>query len=402
MKRCVIIIIMLCILCFSCQDERKKEMAREDLFSLFYGSFEEELNLSRLGERGENVDSQICMKDGFFYISNSDAKKVMKFTSFGDLLSIHYNDQCNNAVTRISDKKDSSLSTLNTIQYPFNYPSLLAVTDEKDMYVVDILADGRLEYDYDKDIALKNIVLHFNDRGEFIDYIGQEGYGGSPFPPISTIISNKKNELIVLCKMRENFSLYYYTKEGLLLHKYSISPSSLPPMYKKDDFTYMNIDMSFPSYSEDVIYVKCDYYIEEIDKSSKAKKGIEYDKSILHIFDREKKEYIASQELPFYEGVEIIGGDKIKFKKIYELLGISEEGKAFLICPHKDTYAFAIFDTKTQKTSSQILDIPPCMYSNFSLSKDGILSALLAKEEEVLISWWQANATKKGSISNDK
>lgn len=393
---------MFCFVLFSCQDERKKEMAREDLFSLFYGSFEEELNLSTMYERGENIDSQIFMKDGFFYISNSEAKKIMKFTSFGDLLSIHYNEQYNNVTTRINEKKDASLSTMSAIQYPFNYPSLIEVTDEKDMYIVDILSDGRLEYDYDEDIALKNIVLHFNDRGEFIDYIGQEGYGGSPFPPISDIISNKKNELIVLCKMRENFSLYYYTKEGVLSHKYSISPTSLPSIYKKEESVYMNIDSSFPSYSDELIYIKCDYYLEEIDKGSKAKKGIEYDKSVLHIFDRSKKEYIASLDLPSYEDVETRGGDKIKFKKVYELLGLSDDGRAFLITPYKDTYAFAIFDTKTQKTSFQILDIPPVMYSNFNLSKDGILSALLAQEEECLVSWWQPNMTKRESGKNDR
>ena len=70
-------------------------MEREDLFHLKYGSFEDELNLSRFYEKEENVASQIFMKDGFFYISNSEAKKVMKFTSFGDLLSLYYNPDFN-------------------------------------------------------------------------------------------------------------------------------------------------------------------------------------------------------------------------------------------------------------------------------------------------------------------
>ena len=370
-------------------------MAREDLFSLAYGSFEDEINLSTLYERLDNIDSQLFMKDGFFYISNSEAKKILKFTSFGDLLTIYYNDQYNSSPLYTIRESDGSISTLKTVQYPFNYPTFIAVSDDNSMYVVDSLADGRIEYDNEQDIALKNIVLHFNEKGEFIDYIGQEGANASPFPPISKIVVNSKNELVVFCKVRDDFRLYYYDVTGHLIRTYEFTPSSLPSMYKNTDLSYINIDSAFIAYSSDIIYIKADYYIEKIDESSNVKKGIEYDKTVLHIFDRQENQYIDSIDMPSYEFSEMRGGESTQFKRIYEMLEIIDEQKCFLLSPTKDGYAFATFDIKTKKTSIQLLQMPTVVYSAFHVSNDGILSALLATPDNVNICWWHANATRK-------
>ena len=51
-------------------------MEREDLFSLFYGSFEDDMNLSNIYKNpSNNVDSQIVMKKGFFTSQILEQKK---------------------------------------------------------------------------------------------------------------------------------------------------------------------------------------------------------------------------------------------------------------------------------------------------------------------------------------
>ena len=386
MKKCVFIFYLL-LLCFSCYKENLQDMKREDLFSLSYGSFEDDINLSNLYKIPSNsVDAQVFMKKGFFYVSNPAAKKVLKLTSFGDLLTVYYNAEY--MPTFVNKKSTDVLSTREAIEYPFNFPTFVTVSDNKNVYIVDGLTEDRIEYDLENNIGLKNIVLHFNEKGEFVDYIGQEGYGGSPFPAIDAIYSNNENEIAIACRVNQNFRLYFYNSKGCLINKYSISLETLPEVYKGERETYINIDRIIPK--EEFLYVKVDYYIQEIDSVSNVRKGIIYDKTILHVFDRKTKTYTNSIELPFYEDNEMKNGDVIKTKRIYELTGITDDGRCFLLIPKNETFTLAVFDIKNGKTYKHNLMIPlKIIYSNFFVSGDGLLCALFADEEKVRISMWQ-------------
>ena len=185
--------------------------------------------------------------------------------------------------------------------------------------------------------------------------------------------------MIVVCRVNQSVRLYFYNNKGVLVHKYSISKESLPEVYKEKKQTYMNIDRTIAI--DDFIYVKVDYYIQEIDSVSNVEKGIIYDKTVLHQFDRKTKTYINSTELPFYEDNEIRDGDVIKTKRIYELIG-----------PKNEVFALAIFDTKNNRTYKHNLIVPlKTIYSNFYVSSDGILCALFADDEAVRVSMWQTN-----------
>ena len=62
-----------------------------ELFSLSYGNFEEQLSVADLNEVG-SVRTGIAMRDGFFYIIDGYAKKTMELNSYGDLLTLFYNE----------------------------------------------------------------------------------------------------------------------------------------------------------------------------------------------------------------------------------------------------------------------------------------------------------------------
>ncbi|MGP1440667.1 MAG: LIC_12708 family protein, partial [Treponema sp.] len=126
------------LLCFACYREDFQDMKREDLFSLFYGSFEDDINLSNIYKIPSNsVDSQIVMKKGFFYISNPGAKKILKLTSFGDLLAVYYNGEYSRMPDFRNQENTNVLSTREAIEYPFNFPTFIVVTDNKNVYIVD-------------------------------------------------------------------------------------------------------------------------------------------------------------------------------------------------------------------------------------------------------------------------
>ena len=65
-----------------------------NLFTIPYGVFEEQLSVSNLNNVGY-VAYGIYMRDGFFYIVNGESGKILELNSYGDLLSIFYNDETN-------------------------------------------------------------------------------------------------------------------------------------------------------------------------------------------------------------------------------------------------------------------------------------------------------------------
>ena len=159
----------------SCQ--RKNVVAHvneKELFSLKYGSFEDELNLFNLSGTGA-INTYMTMLDGFFYIANGELKKIMELNSYGDLLSLYYNEEITK--TPSFTNKDTENSTKKAISYPFNTLGPIAVDSRKYLYAVDSLPFERQEYDEDNRLLLRHVVLRFKSDGTFLDYIGQQGPG---------------------------------------------------------------------------------------------------------------------------------------------------------------------------------------------------------------------------------
>ncbi len=111
---------------------------RDDLFSLKYGSFENQLNLFDLSEIGNNINTTIAMKNGFFYISNGESKKILEMNSYGDLLTLYYNSQKNpsplfnssNINATGNQVKTQEISTKKIIDYPLTIRHISALTQD--------------------------------------------------------------------------------------------------------------------------------------------------------------------------------------------------------------------------------------------------------------------------------
>ena len=87
--------ILMMLLSFSCSKNQTLATIREEkLFTVNYGKYENELHLFNLSNLGY-INTKIYMKDGFFFIADDNAKKVMQMTSYGDLIGIIYNPETN-------------------------------------------------------------------------------------------------------------------------------------------------------------------------------------------------------------------------------------------------------------------------------------------------------------------
>ncbi|MDR2143853.1 MAG: hypothetical protein LBP29_05745, partial [Treponema sp.] len=75
----------------ACSPERISSVARADLFSLEIGPLDNQVNLAGMANEISDHRTNLAMRDGFFYISDTLGKKIIRYTSFGDLLFVIYN-----------------------------------------------------------------------------------------------------------------------------------------------------------------------------------------------------------------------------------------------------------------------------------------------------------------------
>lgn len=381
------------LLIASCGKSRSTELERQELFTLDYGSFENQMDLFHLESAYTRPDSQLYMQDGIFYVSNSYAGKVLQLTSFGDLLALYYNPEKNDAITFSASDEKEKLMTRRVVPYPLNHPTYLTVTGKKRLFIADMLPEERGEYDQAEDLALHNSVVCFNDNGEFVDSLGQEGWGGTPFPPIEGLYTTVRDNLVVVCRTDKSGIVYWYDSSGNLLYKIPLVFSILPSPYGSDQAVFSTLDKVVPDFNTEKLYVKVDYYREEIDASTKVSAGVNYDTSYLYVFDIGTTQYERKIEVKPYESVEETAAGSVHFEKVYNLLGVTAQNWCFLITPVADGYLLKLMDLASNKTYMCPLKVSyeELAYNAFSLSSTGILSALITRNDQAAFVWWRTD-----------
>ena len=387
---------LLLVFLTSCTKIQVTQVEREKLFGLSYGYLDDELAFYDLDSNNAGPDSQIFMRDGMFYISNSESGKVLQFTSFGDLLAVYYNPEISTVSSFPASKEGGSTQVATTrkaITYPFNHPTYLAVDFHKRLFVLDQLPDSRQEYDSDAQVLLRDVILRFNSEGQFIDYIGQEGAGGTPFSPVTGIYVNSKDELIVVAMQQSSIHVFWYTSEGALLFHVPISFSDLPSPYDTGVKAISTLEKVVPDLNLKKIYLKIDYFIEVTDTETQSNAGIRFERSSVYPFNLETEKYEEMLDIPAFEDSDEDSQQTDSVKKPYEFIGTTANGWLFFSTPAGSGYEFELLDSKSHRIlrCNLSVDSDESVYNALMLSSDGILSALLASRTEASVVWWRTD-----------
>lgn len=380
-----------------CTAESRSLLEREKLFSLSYGRFENEIDLFHLDSGSTGPDTQIFMRDGLIYITNSGAKKILQFTSYGDLLSVYYNPETNPVPSFAGDDQDERPATATTrkaIAYPFNHPVYLSVDMQKRLFVADRLPRERYEFDSDERVVLRDVVLRFNPDGHYLDFLGQEGPGGTPFPPIRALYTNARNELVVISRTPDNTMVFWFDTDGSLLYRIPVSVTTLPSPYARDDKAFATLDRIVMDFDQPVLYLKIDYHVPIVDPATGADAGIAFDSSAVYPFNLEQGTYGERIDVPFYEGVDKDSQGMFTYRKPYEFLGITANKWFFFITPVDEGYLVEVMDSRTSRVYQRLLHVSrdELVYNALVLSDDGILSALLASGISASVVWWRTDS----------
>jgi hypothetical protein len=333
------------------------------------------------------------MRDGLFYIANGPGDKVLRYNSYGDLLFMIYNDETNPEPLTLKSRADSTNSTRWSIVWPLQEPCAIAVDSRKNIYVADKLSGERHAYDVEERALLNYSVLRFDIDGNFVDYLGQEGPGGQPFPRIDNIYTSINDELAVVCQLPKGISVFWFNSQGNLLHTIKIKNDALPtPPDRGGLLAVLNGISAAPD--SQTIYLKIDYYREIQNEMTQTISGMEPDGAVLWAMDAATALFTSNVDIPFFEGTTTVNNRRNTENLLYTMFGAMNGGSIFFYFPVESGFSILVLDGTTgqERAHSFIrVDNSELQFFAFNVSVDGILSALLSGPYEAKLVWWRTD-----------
>lgn len=364
-----------------------------ELFTLDYGNFEEQLSVADLNNVG-GVRIGITMRDGFFYIVDGEARKTMELNSYGDLLSLFYNED-SQIKTLLEKSKRPPQSVHREISFPFDYPGIITVDSKKCIYAVCTIPKNRQEQG-EGGILFSQAILRFTRDGSSVDYIGQQGPGGTPFPYIKNLYTTDKDELIVVCDSNDGLIVYWFGYDGFLKYMIPVSTKNVPGIKENsvNSEVYLTVENVVPDPSAYKLYVKIDYYSSYVDEESKVQSGINYLQTMLYTLDVESGLFEDSISIPPYEESVTVDYSRLTYKIPYDFLGVTKSGWKYFIIKTDDGFNIEMIQNENQKLLRRhfALNHNDNLYYTMSLSLDGIITALYMDKEKVRIVWYRTDS----------
>lgn len=386
---------------------RTKSVSEEELFTLDYGNFEEQLNLFAIKNVG-NLKTQLTMRDGFFYIVNGEAGKILSLNSYGDLLSLYYSEEKfsakNPGLPRLSSE-----GVWKPVEYPFEFTGKVAVDSRKYMYVVGTVPKERNEQDESAKLLYSHVVLCFSSDGTVVDYIGQQGPGGTPFPFIKDIWTTENDELVVVCTTNDGLKVFWFSSNGFLRYEVPILTSKVP-LISPESVNYnasssdlfVTVENVIPDCYSQRLYVKVDYYLPYIDEESKVQSGVDYIQSMICPLNIETGLYQEPVNIPPYEVSVTNDFSKISYHLPYDFIGVTRNNWFFFLITTEKGFSVEMIQPGTQNFMKRefLVDHNQILYYSFALSKEGIISALLSDKEKSRVVWWRTDNLIEPKLSS--
>jgi len=394
--------------------EKSVALRREQLFTLTYGPAEDQLDLFQLDSGSSPLKTRIAMREGIFYIANGNSAKVVRYSSFGDVLSMIYNADKNPepVILKASPSKTNGVASTGAapsapdlgsgrraVAYPFRSVGEIAVDSNQRIYVEDRLPLERRVEDKDSGDMLDYVVLRFDKDGQFIDYLGQEGIGGTPFPYIIGVYVTPSDDCVVVSATQDSWMVHWFDSRGTVISGLRLRRDALPMPDKGSDLI-ASLDKIVPDPLGRSLLIKIDYYRETVDPETKSASGIEFASSWVFRMNPRDASYSERWQIPDIERTVKNGpsGAAVRDVRIPELIGAA--GNALFLMTGDDagkTY-LSTFDRTTHAMTRYSIEIAPDeqYYNAFTLSKEGILCALLGTRYEARIVWWRFDKVVKG------
>ncbi|MBN2552255.1 MAG: hypothetical protein JXB06_05775 [Spirochaetales bacterium] len=373
----------------SCAPKELEELSREELFSLQIGKMDNQIDLFQIGGVTAGAKNRIHMRDGLFYIANGSSAKIMELSSYGDLIFLLYNPEENPPPTSFAtEQPDDVAATRRAVAYPLRRVGELVVDSRKYIHVEDVVSEERQVHDKELKVLLDRVILRFDRHGELLDFIGQEGVGGTPFPYVHHLYITDLDNLVVICRTPQYWHVYWYSPEGVLLYQVDIDQEHLP---LADGESVPTLGRIVPDRSDPLLHLMIYAY-----RPSAAEEQTGSYATRIYTLSLLSGRYEGSIEVP-HNGVRV---EKIGTREVevpapsFELLGVNSKGAFFLLRREEaNLFQLLILDRQGQEVArrSMVMEDSELFYKEVRLSAGGIIYALLGEEYRATVVWWRSD-----------
>ena len=382
------ILLGIVLLGIGCETRSVSVLERDSLFRLEIGRLEDQLDLIARNGVLPHLRASIAMRDGFINIGNGPANKIMEFTSFGDLIRLIYDPLQNPEPITLGEPRDSDPGTGRTrtaTEYHFGNLGTIAVDSGRRIFAVDRLSPERSVFDEDLNVELNRIVVRFDGDGTPLDYIGQEGIGGTPFPFIENLTVTVRDELAIVAKTMDTRFLYIFASNGELMYSVRIGLNRLPVPSANTDLIAVLEEM-VPGVDAYRVYLNVSYYRTAVDEETGKEYGVSLDHSRVYWLDLETGRYEGYFELPRRSADEA--------DLHYELLGVTVGEHAFLTSRlDAGQTRLLIMNDEGRVVRRRNIYTPEIdlVLREFALSTTGVLTGLFGYSDHADVVWWRTD-----------
>ncbi len=372
----LLLFLILPLLFYSCSGNNKV-LEREDLFMLPLGYMADELNYFIRPDTRLPGSSDLFIQDGRVYLGSSNSGKIMVLNSYGDLLGFYYNPAINPEPAQYLDKDHENPVAVK--KWTFRGIEHLAVS-EGTLLVADRVEESQ---NLVEDNILHNrIILRFDQKGNFIDYLGREGVHGTPFTFIQDLEVTAKGEIVVITNSGGGELVYWFSREGKLLYKVILDQDKLPSM--EGAGWNPGVPESIKAdQKEHKLYIKIDYFPERdrLDLASVSR---------LYTLDLEQEIYTGFFDIPALS-IELEGQ---VLDGVYEYLGpVDGNLHFFLGSDFKGHYFLSIMNSEgaVKTKRSMYIQDEGVLFRKFFLAGNGLLAGIFYEPEGARVSWWRTD-----------
>ena len=342
-------------------------------------------------DRAVQRRTRVTMRNGLVYVASGYANKVMQFTSYGDLINLFYNPEQNPRPVMLAGAQPDQRAT-NRRAHPHSFGAVgeIAVTSTNTLLVEDEVPDRVAVFDDALGVRLNRLIMRLGADGQQIDYLGQEGIGGTFFPHIQRMTVTNHDEIVVVTSAPPTTIVFWFSADGTLMRRVDIAPDSLP--VPAEVAASAILAAVHPDRDLRRLYLKVDYYLHDAADDSTRARAITGQMSRIYWINVDDGSYEGFVDVPVNQFRDPITGDTTDYG--YEFIGAATGEHLFLLSRRStDESQLVILHSSGQvvRRRTLMIDYAGIVLRDLDLTSDGIVTALLAKRDAVELVWWRSD-----------
>jgi hypothetical protein len=344
---------------------------REDLFRIRYGLMDDELDVFERDGTLFSKNTSIVMHDGLIYVSNPFLGKVIKFSGYGDILSLIYNEKLNPVMSHDEGQR-------RITQWDI---------DDMGETIVDaqghILIDTKAKNSNDKEQPnAGRLIIEFDADNNYVRSLGSRGLGYDPLPNVAALHTNQTMDRIIIARNNPQWQVYWYDKKGQIKYETTHFDELAPDLPEYEQMIF-RIQKIMPDSQKDVLYLLVQSQAEEnsLDKTYT---------SVTAILTYDMKTGTIISHTVF----------KALNNKNYELIGVDAASRLYFLSSFtevqnkKNGYVLDVINSQGEQDKQLFLVLPPQqtpLYRSLHVAPQGIVSALFFYPKDAQVMWWRVD-----------